>query len=395
MQVLENVKKWSKASGLKKLKTADGIGAFYNDIQFTGNLKNVKFITPFFQNTISEAFDPAKVSIKEFKPFIIGISKMLYTLDINTNMDTFLKMKGIIKKHMMKYHKTAMDNKDHSNKFVKSWYNASLYILPNEFKVKNTNADAKVAIKNNDVLNIPLSKVEKFYSLFIDSEDLIDAMLTVQATLGLRLIEVLSSKVSNFEIDGLGIPNSIRQIGTAKSKIDISNNIEKKPVMITPKQWMEKLKIVRDETDKFKELTNIKLREKYNVVVNDRIQKYLRMAGIQEHNELKSSHGLRRLYVNLLYSMREEPNLTLHAFIKKYLGHTSDNATNNYNSINITTDSEIEEPIIAIEPKKTKTQIKFDKITKALSEGKTSYSQMSDIGITAQMYSNYKKTHLQ
>jgi integrase len=390
--ILNSVKKWSKASGLKKLKTPAGVGEFYNDIQFTGNLKNVKFITPFFQHTIAEAFDPAKVSIKEFRPFINGISKLLYTLDINENMNTFLKAKGIIKKHMMKYHKTAMDNKDHSNKFVKSWYNSNLYILPEEFKVKNTNADAKVAIKNNDVLNIPLNKVEKFYSLFIDSEDLIDAMLTVQATLGLRLIEVLSSKVSNFEI----VDKNIMQIGSAKTNV----NIEKNPVMISPKQWMDKLKIVRDETDKFKDLNNIKLREKYNVLVNDRIQKYLRMAGIQEHNELKSSHGLRRLYVNLLYSMREEPNLTLHAFIKKYLGHTSDNATNNYNSINITTDAEIEEPteLIAgnsfiIEPKKTKTQIKFDKITKALSEGKSTYSQMSDIGITNQMYSNYKKLH--
>jgi integrase len=388
MQVLENVKKWSKSAGLKKLKTAEGVGEFYNDIQFTGNLKNVKFITPFFQQTIADAFDPSKVSIKEFKPFIIGISKMLYTLDINENMDTFLKMKGIIKKNMMKYHKTAMDNKDHSNKFVKSWYDAKLYILPEEFKVKNTNAKNKVDIKNTDVLNIPLNKVEKFYSLFIDSEDLIDAMLTVQSTLGLRLIEVLSSKVSNFEI----VDENIKQIGSAKTNV----NIEKKPVMISPKQWMDKLKIVRTETDKFKDLNNVKLREKYNVLVNDRIQKYLRMAGIPEHNELKSSHGLRRLYVNLLYSMREEPNLTLHAFIKKYLGHTSDNATNNYNSISITTDSDVsgvEEPIVAIEPKKTKTQIKFDKITKALSEGKSTYSQMSDIGITAQMYSNYKKLH--
>ncbi len=297
---------------------------------------------------------------------------------------------------MMKYHKTAMDNKDHSNKFVKSWYDANLYILPEEFKLKNTNAKNKVDIKNTDVLNIPLSKVEKFYSLFIDSEDLIDAMLTVQATLGLRLIEVLSSKVSNFEIDD----NLIRQIGSAKTNV----NIDKKPVMISPKQWMDKLKIVRTETDKYLNLTNVKLREKYNVLVNDRIQKYLRMAGIPEHNELKSSHGLRRLYVNLLYSMREEPNLTLHAFIKKYLGHTSDNATNNYNSISITTDSDSDtatesrqslSEVVSIEPAKTKTQIKFDKITKALSEGKTTYSQMSDIGITAQMYSNYKKLHLQ
>jgi integrase len=381
--ILNSVKKWSKSAGLRELKTADGVKEFYNDIGFTGKLTNVKFLTPFFEYTIADYFDPVKIGIKDFKQFIKGISKMLYTLDINTNMDTFLKMKGIIKKHMMKYHKIAMDTKDHSNKFVKSWYDANLYILPNEFKVKNTNADAKVAIKNNDVLNIPLNKVELFYSMFIDSSNLIDNILAVQATLGLRLIEVLSSKVSNFEKDG----NLIRQIGSAKTNV----NIEKKPILITPDQWMNKLKIVRSETDKFKDLTNVKLREKYNTLVNDRIQKYLRASGIQEHNELKSSHGLRRLYVNFLYSMRDEANLTLHAFIKKYLGHTSDNATVNYNSINIVS-SDLE-PLIPIEPAKSKTQVKFDKITKALSEGKKTYSEMSDIGITAQMYSNYKKLH--
>ena len=384
--ILNSVKKWSKSAGLKKLQTTAGIGEFYNDIQFTGNLKNVKYITPFFEHTIANAFNPSEVPIKDFKTFIKGISKMLYTINISENMDTFLKMKGIIKKHMMKYHKTDMDNKEHSNKFVKAWYDANLYILPSEFKLKNSNADAKVAIKNNDVLNIPLNKVELFYKHFINSDDLIDAMLTVQATLGLRLIEVLSSKVSNFEI----VDSEIRQIGSAKTNV----NIEKKPILITPDQWMNKLKIVRSETDKFKDLTNVKLREKYNTLVNDRIQKYLRASGIQEHNELKSSHGLRRLYVNFLYSLREEPNLTLHAFIKKYLGHTSDNATKNYNSINITTDNIESSELVDIEPVKTKTQLKFEKITIALAAGKKTYSEMSDIGITAQMYSNYKKLHL-
>jgi integrase len=298
-------------------------------------------------------------------------------------------MKGIIKKHMIKYHKTAMETKDNSNKFVKAWYDNNLYILPTEFKFKNANATFRVDIKNTDVLNIPINKVELFYNMFINSPNLIDAMLTVQATLGVRLIEVLSSNVSKFEI----AESEIMQIGTAKTSV----NILKKPILITPQKWMEKLSIVRAETNKFKDLTNVKLSEKYNTLVNDRIQKYLRASGIEEHNELKSSHGLRRLYVNFLYSMREEPNLTLHAFIKKYLGHTSDHATKNYNSINITSDDLEQlipiEPLTIAEPAKTKTQIKFEKITKALADGKKTYSEMADIGITTQMYSNYKKAH--
>jgi hypothetical protein len=38
------------------------------------------------------------------------------------------------------------------------------------------------------------------------------------------------------------------------------------------------------------------------------------------------------------FSLRNEPSMTLHAFIKKNLGHESSGATQNYNTLNITTD---------------------------------------------------------
>ena len=439
--VLGYVKKWSKPAQLKKLKTTEGIKEFYSEIEYGGRLANVRFLNPFFEKVIQPAFNPKKVSIKEFIPFIMGIAKMLdANIDINTNMATYFKAKLFIKENLTEFHNEDSEKRDHSNLYVKAWYDAGLYILKPEFKIKRLNAEAKVTEKNRNVLHIPLEKVEKFYDLFCykNSPDLIDNIITVQATMGLRLIEALSSNVSNFKI----VPKSdmIEQKGTAKllkNKYSIDDKVvTKRPVKITPNMFMDRLKLVRAETDKYLDLTNIKMREKYNSKVNDRIQQYLREADIPKHNELKSSHGMRRIYVSYAYSLRNEPNMTLHQFIKENLGHESSGSTQNYNTINITTDRildkdtatvinsthratvNLQEEIVELKQEirdlehtpasqvlqtardielnnqSVATKAKFAKITKAIEKGKISYSEMSDIGITAHMYSKYKKLHL-
>ena len=439
--VLGYVKKWSKPAQLKKLKTTEGVKEFYSEIEYGGRLANVRFLNPFFEKVIQPAFNPKKVSIKEFIPFIMGIAKMLdANIDINTNMATYFKAKLFIKENLTEFHNEDSEKRDHSNLYVKAWYDAGLYILKPEFKIKRLNAEAKVTEKNRNVLHIPLEKVEKFYDLFCykNSPDLIDNIFTVQATMGLRLIEALSSNVSNFKI----VPKSdmIEQKGTAKllkNKYSIDDKVvTKRPVKITPNMFMDRLKLVRAETDKYLDLTNIKMREKYNSKVNDRIQQYLREADIPKHNELKSSHGMRRIYVSYAYSLRNEPNMTLHQFIKENLGHESSGSTQNYNTINITTDRildkdtatvinsthratvNLQEEIVELKQEirdlehtpasqvlqtardielhnqSVATKAKFAKITKAIEKGKISYSEMSDIGITAHMYSKYKKLHL-
>ena len=201
----------------------------------------------------------------------MGIAKMLEAnIDINTNMDTYLKAKLFIKENLTEFHNEDSEKRDHSNLYVKAWYDAGLYILKPEFKIKRLNAEAKVTEKNRNVLHIPLEKVEKFYDLFCykNSPDLIDNIITVQATMGLRLIEALSSNVSNFKI----VPKSdmIEQKGTAKllkNKYSIDDKVvTKRPVKITPNMFMDRLKLVRAETDKYLDLTNIKMREKYKLV---------------------------------------------------------------------------------------------------------------------------------
>ena len=153
--VLGYVQKWSKPAQLKKLKTTEGVKEFYSEIEYGGRLANIKFLNPFFEKVIQPAFNPKKVSIKEFTPFIMGIAKMLEAnIDINTNMDTYLKAKLFIKENLTEFHKEDSENRDHSNLYVKAWYDAGLYVLKPEFKIKRLNAEAKVTL---------LRKIEMFF----------------------------------------------------------------------------------------------------------------------------------------------------------------------------------------------------------------------------------------
>ena len=127
--------------------------------------------------------------------------------------------------------------------------------------------------------------------------------------------------------------------------------------------------------------------------------------------------------------------MTLHQFIKENLGHESSGSTQNYNTINITTDRildkdtatvinsthratvNLQEEIVELKQdlrdlehtpasqvlqtardielnnQSVATKAKFNIITKAIAKGKSSYSEMEALGITAHMYSKYKKLH--
>ena len=148
--VLGYVQKWSKPAQLKNLKTAKGVKEFYSEIEYGGRLANVRFLNPFFEKVIQPAFNPKKVSIKEFIPFIKGIAKMLEAnIDINTNMATYFKAKGFIKENLTAFHEADAENRDHSNLYVKAWYDNKLNVLkPAEFKIKKDNAEKKVDEKN-------------------------------------------------------------------------------------------------------------------------------------------------------------------------------------------------------------------------------------------------------
>ena len=99
---------------------------------------------------------------------------------------------------------------------------------------------------------------------------------------------------------------------------------------------MELINQIRKVTNKFN-LDNKEMSRKYNKNVNARVVKYLRAADIPKHNELKSIHGMRRLFVSFSYSLREAHNMTFELWIQRMLAHDSSSSTMNYNTIKITT----------------------------------------------------------
>lgn len=402
-EILSIVDIYSSPEHIAKLKHIDGIREFYNDINMIQSMNNVSSLNPFFEKMIGPAFNPEQVDISNFKIFTKGLSKLIYELPYK--LDGFLAAKKFIKFHLKIYHKDRLND---SNPYFKAWQDAKLSIQPDEFKRKNQQADKKLTEKNNDVFYVQKSKIINFYNSFCKEKelDIINKIIIVQATMGLRLIEALSSKVSNFRKNG----NEIEQIGTAKN--DASDRIvSKKPIIIDSNKFMDVLTSVRQETDEYLNLTNVELKNKYNGRVNDRIIKYLRFAGIPEHNELKSSHGLRRLYVAYAYSLIKNNRMTFHQFIKTNLGHESNNSTINYNTIQIidtplksnvfdfSTDT-IPPPALGLSATTTG---KLAVYKQAVSEGKISYEQLEAVKIpntspqkylTRNMITKFKKMNI-
>lgn len=402
-ELLKIVAKWSterRITQLKKIeasKTRDtnrakvvfpGIRAFYADIKMDQNMGNVETLNPFFQKSLGPAFDPTKVSIEDFKIFIGGVSRLVYCQDMP--MDSMLAAKTFIKAHLKRWHGSTLD---YTDPYVVAWNSARLNIQANELKAKREVSEAKITEKNSNKFYIPKRKVESFYRSFCFKEnpDLIDKIITVQATMGLRLIEALSSKVSTFTVDGL----KIKQNGTAKMKQDQIKVVAKRPIIVDSDMWIKTLDEVRTQTDEYKNLTNVAMSNRYLERVNERISEYLKKAGIPAHGELKSSHGLRRLYVAYAYSLQDAPNLTFHQFIKESLGHAGGGYTANYNTIEIVNPDGSEpepdgsEPEPEPEPtpsgptfKLTKaTAVKFAVFQTAWDQGKRSYEALERVGI--------------
>lgn len=376
-EILSIVDIYSSPKHIAKLKHIDGIREFYDDINMIQNMNNVSSLNPFFEKIIGPAFDPKQVDISDFIIFTKGLSRLLY--ELSYKLDSFLAAKKFIKFHLKTFHKDKLND---SNLYFKAWQDAKLSIQPDEFKSKNDTAEKKLTEKNNNVLYVQKSKIINFYNYFCKERkpDIIDKIIIVQATMGLRLIETLSSKVSNFRKNG----NEIEQIGTAKNNIS-DRIVSKKPIIIDSNKFMETVNDVRRETDEYLNLTNVELKNKYNGRVNDRIVKYLRFAGIPEHNELKSSHGLRRLYVAYAYSLVKNNKMSFHQFIKTNLGHESNNSTINYNTIQIIDtpykeiDIDMTPPPVLILSKSTAAKYKI--YQQAVSEGKTSYEQLEAVKI--------------
>jgi hypothetical protein len=351
-EILQIVKEWTTPAAIKLLNEKGGkmtkkswlydahevddfigITAFYKAIDMEKH-PNTESLIPFVKNMCSKMFDKKKISIEKYKLFINGLSKWVHKVQLN--LDNFMKLKKVIKKLLTSNGHIERNDKD---PFVKLHFKAKLFVSKEEMNGKKARDKEKRDTKNMNVLYITQERAVAFYKEFCDKKtpDLVDKIITSQATLGLRIIEVLSSEVSNFVKEG----DQISQFGTAKTKtnkyVKLSDKVcTKKPVIITADKFIELMAQIREQTDQF-DLDNEKMTSKYDAKVNRRIIKYLRKADIPEHNELKSSHGMRRLFVSFSYSLREHHNMTFELWIQRMLAHDSSGSTMNYNTIKITT----------------------------------------------------------
>jgi hypothetical protein len=238
--------------------------------------------------------------------------------------------------------------------------------------------------------------------------------------------------------------DKVEMLGTAKLKknkyvLNTDKVVPKTPIIITPAEFMKRLADVRADTAQYADLSNVKMAEKYRENVNKRIVQYLRRANIPEHPELRSSHGLRRLFIAFAFATRPtvDRNMTLNHFIQKRLGHEDGGSTENYDTIVIESDKFLEKvasakldsafratidlkeeiknleqkvddldippapavPLakspnqIEIDKQRVSTKKMFDKIKELIDSGKTSYTEMQANGVGHNMYSKYKRLH--
>ena len=395
-QIIKIVNRFSKPDGLAVIK-AD-IKKFYSDIGLAISIRT-KTITPFIQRC-EAAFNPENITNAKFKKFIMGLSKMLYAGDYK--IDSLLKAKWIIKKLLFKYN-------NETSKFYKFWYDAKLYISDEEFVEKRTKADRAVYLKNQNVYRFGAGKVKRFYESIFGrkDKDIIDYIIGAQAALGTRLIEILNPDVSQFEAED----GKIIQHGTAKLIRGVYKTGFDKELIKTvvppanAKEVIQWIEAVHSKTNEQKSIGNIKLAELYIQYVNKKIVYYLKQFDML-NNELKSSHGLRRLYVAYMYYNRVNQRESLASFIMRTLGHETAGSIMNYNSIQIYDDSEDDQeektnaPLPNQErnirplPAKSAKQLKMDKIESLINQGFTTYKQMAAHGITTNAYLQYKKMKL-
>jgi integrase len=423
---------------LKKLKFPGAV-EFYKEINMKQDMRNATSVRPFIQHMTGKMFNPNKITIEQFTEFVNGLSKWVHELPYK--MHQRLAIKIDIKKLLSVYYKG--NTKESTNPFVLAWKAANLFWETSDFAEHAAYTEALIKKKATNVLHIPQEVAENFYKLFCykSNADIIDNIICVEATMGLRIIEALNPMVSSFRV----VPDTdkVEQQGTAKMKknkyvLSTDKVVPKTPIIITSTEFMKRVADVRADTAQYKGMSNVKMAEKYRENVNKRIVEYLREAKIPEHPELKSSHGLRRLWIAFAFATRstEDRNMTLNYFIQSRLGHEDGGSTRNYDTIVIDSDKFLEKvasakldstfratinlkeeiknleqkvddldiPPAPVAPAKSANQIEIDKqrvstkavfkkIKELIDSGKNSYAEMHQNGVSKNIYAKYKRLH--
>lgn len=332
--------------------------------------------------------------LEDFKKYTKIAADMLRasTSNLNVLRATFSKFKNIYRK----YH-SEDDARYKSLKYTMS-------LTPEENATWVKDGEDALSKKTTKQVVVSKSDIKRFIEAVAEnlSVNIVDKIIACQISSGARLIEILNRKVSKF-VESPRKKN-IRQIGTAKSAEE--RVVEKPLIGITPKQFLQYIKDIRGAVKD--DASNAELTNLWNSRVNARIRQYWNELGVKlskdDIKEIGNSHGLRKMYVNLAYSLRKEKNMSKQAFISKHLGHASSVSKSaiNYDSIRVskskkTTKKEEQKKLEQKEPEKKRTVVltdkekKFKKIEALIKAGKTSYRDMQAAGVTTYMYSQFKK----
>ena len=304
--------------------SSKGIEIIRNKIIFNHSVfKNIKSFRVLFFKVVKYVFGSTYSKAKELEQTFDNITKIInITYPV---IKTRQKLYGELRK--------ILSNRFGNNSKIHRESKKNLSISYEEFQQVEKQAKEKVLERNTEKKAFSREQVLEVIHNLKNSSDYIDLIILVGITTGSRLIEIL--RISDYE-PIVGNPNRIMIGGLAKGSgkskdKNLSKNVERPILVITSKELLKAVKIIREnvkqETEKLG-LNNQELSKKYNERVNRRIKKYKISGG--------TTYDLRKIYANLSYELiADQTKITKNGWIMKILGHENLNTSLHYNNVSL------------------------------------------------------------
>ena len=434
--MIKTLKKYTAESKLKP----EFLPALAQDLGFEKKMTGKRG----FKAVVDEIIKPVihTWTAKEFKINMPLVATLVNTHieKYNTKKQLFSDMRKIIEKHGVK---------DPRYKSLQTIFDlgeeGTVEKKKGAERVKQANLN-QVVLSDQTVQNLIRKTAYKQHLTFYDK------LVVLQIVSGCRSIEILSSNVSNFELDEKK-PDYIFQTGVAKMRkgkkkdddgdedldYDAKRVVNKPILIITPTEFLGMLAEIRTKIGDVTSVSNATLTNRYNGKINEHVRKLFVEHGVPVSDKLKSSHALRKLYGAYSYSHNAPRGVSLVAWLSRVLGHGEEGlsaSANNYSVVSVETASiltekqagavnsaldkgvmnqdqikelknelkeiknEIQKPkkeIVKVVKTKadykqlSSTDDKYKVIEELIAQGVTSYRQMQSHGVSTYLYSKFKK----
>jgi integrase len=370
--LIKILERWSTPQKIQEIK--EDFKPFYSEIGYS--YKNgTKTITDFLINgTEAGLVEWTTAEFKKYTPMV-----ELMARGTISNINTLIKVFNLYRANVIRYNNISSEE----YKFLEN----TMSMTKEEAHSLKKVSELRVVNKNESLVNIYTNNVQRLADLVRNSKRFEDRIILMQLASGSRFIEILSKDVSEFEVVE-NKPNWIKQIGVAKSK-EVQKTIEKPLLYISGNQFMRKIAKIRVSVET---ATNDTLSSKYNNRVNARLRELSTIAGINPSKETNTTHGLRRIYINLAH-LKSGGQSSLQAFIGRYLAHdTISTASANYSSIKVIKGSNPNPPDIPGPPVDDFTEI-AQAAAQLTEEGKSlTYKNLREKGFKDLLIKKYKLT---